>query len=263
MSEHRLVTTDFSHVSDMTAYMRRVIEIIDELGDALRVLDVPAGNGLMVDELRRRGHEAVGADINEERKDFVYADMSGELPFEDGRFDAATCLEGIEHVVDENLLLSELLRVLRPGGTLVISTPNVMNLYSRWHALLRGYPYMFAPAESRHIEPGRLIDRGHVNPLSYLRLRYLLEHHGADVVALAGDRIKKAWMLPLLLPLSWLGRLMSRGDFLPDGDDAARQRAIRRDLRSSALLLRRSLIVVARKRSEAQPSPSETTPPSS
>lgn len=221
---------------------------MDALGEGLRILDVPAGNGLVVDALRQRGHDATGADINDARDHFVRADMSEDLPFVRATFDVVTCLEVIEHVVDETHLLTELIRVLRPGGTVVISTPNVMNLYSRWHTFLRGYPFQFPPSDGRHVAPGECRDRGHVNPLSYVRLRYLLEHHGCDVTFVDGDRTKRKWMMPLLLPVAWIGDCVSGGDFLPEGPDGARQREIRQHLRSRAIRFQRSLIVGARKR---------------
>ena len=45
------------------------------------------------------------------------------LPFGDSEFDLVLCAETIEHVRDLQLLLSELRRVLRPGGTLAVTTP--------------------------------------------------------------------------------------------------------------------------------------------
>ena len=45
------------------------------------------------------------------------------LPFEDGAFDLVLCAETIEHVRDVQLFLSEVRRVLRPGGVLAVTTP--------------------------------------------------------------------------------------------------------------------------------------------
>ena len=247
---HRLATTDFSHVAGSTEYMRIVVGLIDALGDGLEVLDIPAGDGFVVDELRRRGHTVVGADINKEHPDFTYANMEQELPFADAQFDVVSCLEGIEHVLDENRLLAELVRVVRPGGAVVLSTPNVMNLYSRWHTFWHGYPYQFPPGSARHLpdrQIDRQIDRGHVNPLSYLRLRYLLEAHGTRIVALDGDRTKKRVLLPIMLPVAWVGRLLTRQDFRFGDADDEHQRSIDRDLASRPVRMARSLIIVARK----------------
>jgi ubiquinone/menaquinone biosynthesis C-methylase UbiE len=47
-----------------------------------------------------------------------------ELPFDTGAFDAVVCCDVLEHVTDELAALNELYRVMAPGGTLVLSTPN-------------------------------------------------------------------------------------------------------------------------------------------
>ena len=242
----RLGRAEYTHVDNATGYMAKAIDLVDRSGEGLHTLDIPAGNGHVVDELRRRGHDAVGGDINDARDHFIRVDMEAALPFDDATFDAVTCLEGIEHVVDEVALIREFIRILKPGGLLVISTPNVMNLYSRLHYFLRGYPYQFAPGACRLLSDGESIDRGHVNPLSYVRLRYILESMDASVVCITGDRAKKKILLPMLLPIAWLGHLLSGSDLKPPAGESQRLESITRDLRSRPLMLSRSLVIAAR-----------------
>lgn len=128
MAETRLGYADFTHVAGMTDYMNMTIDCINRFGEKLDILDVPAGNGLVVDRLNELGHHAIGGDINDARDGFVRVNMEKAFPFDDHTFDVVTCLEGIEHVLDGYRLLSELVRVLRPGGRIIISTPNTMNL---------------------------------------------------------------------------------------------------------------------------------------
>lgn len=59
----------------------------------------------------------------QERVQFVCGDATA-LPFGDRTFDAVTMFDLLEHVPDDRLAISEALRVLRPGGVLLISTPN-------------------------------------------------------------------------------------------------------------------------------------------
>jgi 2-polyprenyl-3-methyl-5-hydroxy-6-metoxy-1,4-benzoquinol methylase len=54
---------------------------------------------------------------------FVTGD-AGALPFSKGSLDSVVCLEVIEHVPDAEMVLSEIARVLRPDGLLIVSTPN-------------------------------------------------------------------------------------------------------------------------------------------
>jgi ubiquinone/menaquinone biosynthesis C-methylase UbiE len=62
------------------------------------------------------------------------------LPFPDGSFDRALCLDVLEHLAyeDQPRALAELFRVLRPGGELLVSVPNLAHLQSRIQFLLRG-----------------------------------------------------------------------------------------------------------------------------
>jgi SAM-dependent methyltransferase len=62
------------------------------------------------------------------------------LPWPDGSFDRALCLDVLEHLSyeDQPRALAELFRVLRPGGELFVSVPNLAHLQSRIHFLLRG-----------------------------------------------------------------------------------------------------------------------------
>lgn len=48
----------------------------------------------------------------------------GELPLESGILDVACCMEVLEHVEDDRRALAEVARVLKPGGTLVLTVPN-------------------------------------------------------------------------------------------------------------------------------------------
>ena len=62
--------------------------------------------------------------------DFRQANLES-LPFEDGAFDLVLCSQVIEHVPDAAAAAAELARVLRPGGTLVVSTDNAHNYVTR------------------------------------------------------------------------------------------------------------------------------------
>jgi 2-polyprenyl-3-methyl-5-hydroxy-6-metoxy-1,4-benzoquinol methylase len=99
-----------------------------------RVLDVGCGEGRFMAELAAVGVEAVGVDVAEEplrraraaRPDVEarLVDASGAWPLTDASFDAVWAGEVIEHVADTAGWLSEIRRVLRPGGRLLVSTPN-------------------------------------------------------------------------------------------------------------------------------------------
>jgi 2-polyprenyl-3-methyl-5-hydroxy-6-metoxy-1,4-benzoquinol methylase len=99
-----------------------------------RVLDVGCGEGRFAVELAREGLEVVGVDVAEEavsrararapQLDFRVIPLQGEWPLADASFDAVWAGETIEHVADTSRWLSQLARVLRPGGRLLLSTPD-------------------------------------------------------------------------------------------------------------------------------------------
>jgi SAM-dependent methyltransferase len=205
-----MLETKFSHVPNFTGYMGIIFGIIQDGTKSQKVLDIPAGNGLLASRLRECGHQAVCADINREKPDYVFADLNERLPFSDREFDTCVCMEGIEHVLDSAALIAELCRITRPGGRIIISLPNIQNAYSRLNFLCTGYFYQFNPWSSRHLQSGEQIDRGHIAPLSYVQLRYLFQHYGARLLSVTGDRWKKKWLIPFLLPFLAIGWVWAR-----------------------------------------------------
>ena len=104
-----------------------------------RLLDVGCGVGVLMDAMRRRGWEVQGVDVTPSavriaRARFGLDVIEGALEeagFPDERFDAVTLWNVIEHVPDPPSTLREVARVLRPGGLLVLATPNVDALDAR------------------------------------------------------------------------------------------------------------------------------------
>lgn len=104
-----------------------------------RVLDVGSGNGEMLKDLRRFGWEAHGVDFDEKavksaRQNYGLDVRLGTLEeqgYPENAFDAVIVSHVIEHVHDPVALLDECRRILRPGGVLVVITPNVASLAHR------------------------------------------------------------------------------------------------------------------------------------
>jgi SAM-dependent methyltransferase len=148
-----------------------------------RVLDAGCGAGRHVCEaFRIKGVDVVGIDLNwddlcktattlylmhmqdgggQERCLISRADVAG-LPFKDGAFDAVICSEVLEHIQDNRKAVRELIRVLKPGGELVISVPRYLPERICW-----------ALSEAYHNEPG-----GHIRIYKRKELQALLEAAG-------------------------------------------------------------------------------------
>jgi ubiquinone/menaquinone biosynthesis C-methylase UbiE len=97
------------------------------------------------------------------------------MPFGDGAFDLVLAAEVVEHVVDVPTLLSEVRRVLKPGGEMAVTTP-AHGRMTGLSLLTRGFERMFDP-----LSP-------HVRFFARDSLRAVLEEAGFDVKSLARRR---------------------------------------------------------------------------
>ena len=193
----------------------------------LKILDVPCASGGFAAQLESEGATCVAADLAAamRHQPAVVLDMNRSLPFPDGAFDAVTCLEGIEHTHDPRALIREFHRLLRPGGRLVLSTPNIHNLRSRIKFALRGTLFWFDPREVTGI--------GHVTVIPYFILKHLLAEAGfSNLVVQTNGSVRPS------VPC-WLAGVMQRVFSKPTETD--------QELNSPMLLNGESLIWFAQK----------------
>jgi SAM-dependent methyltransferase len=159
-------------------------EFVRSLGSPGRALDLGCGDGRLTGELT--ASELTAADVSPVALERARRRLPGAtklaelrpdepLPFGDGEFDLVLCAETLEHVRDLQLLLSEARRVLRPEGTLALTTPA--------HGRLTGLAILAGGFERRFdpLSP-------HLRFLTRRSLRRLLGELGFEVVSLRRRR---------------------------------------------------------------------------
>jgi SAM-dependent methyltransferase len=135
---HRTLDPAWDYYPTYLAKLEAVRAYLKTLPEGTRVLDAGCGEGVLVDEFAGR-LRMTGVDANY-ASDHVKTGSLLALPFADGSFDRALCLDVLEHLTyeDQPRALAELHRVIVPGGELFVSIPNLAHLQSRIQFLLRG-----------------------------------------------------------------------------------------------------------------------------
>ncbi|HKX30939.1 MAG TPA: class I SAM-dependent methyltransferase [Blastocatellia bacterium] len=109
------------------------------------VIDVGCGQGALWRYLNRRFDRYVGVDViqyerfpQDARANFHRIDLeSGRIDLPDASADLVCCLETIEHVENPRSLMREVVRLVKPGGAIVITTPNQLNVLSKLCLILK------------------------------------------------------------------------------------------------------------------------------
>jgi ubiquinone/menaquinone biosynthesis C-methylase UbiE len=169
----------------------RVLELFDKPGG--KVLDVGCGPAEMVQPLLDLGCEFWGVDPSArmieicqsrfgelKNAHFVLGEAS-RLVFSDNSFDAVLCMGVIDSLVNLDAAIGEMLRVLKPGGTLIATFANRASPYVLWKA------YAFYPAISamRRFVKGEVI----VNDPVFVRRRLFTPETAEDLLSGAGAEV--------------------------------------------------------------------------
>jgi dolichol-phosphate mannosyltransferase len=157
---------------------RIVLEYLAASGRQPTVLDIGCGSGRIIQDLP----EAIGVDIllpklrflRDRHSRLVQGDIFA-LPFPDAALDAVICSEVIEHIPDRPSVFTELTRILRPGGTLILGTPD----YGRWLWWVLEYCYgkilpgAYAHEHIEHYTRATLTDRLRAHGYAIQEIRYV------------------------------------------------------------------------------------------
>lgn len=167
----------------------------------LKVLDAGCGTGINLQLLSEFG-DVTGVDASPEAIGFCH--QRGEthvrqarmehLPCEDHTYDLVTALDVLEHIEDDGKALSEMVRVCKPGGYLLITVP--------------GFPSLWG----EHDEINQ-----HVRRYEWSRLLAMLQEHNCHVVHRS---CMNTWLLPVAFFWRWYHKI--RRSLFPPQDQTAR-----------------------------------------
>jgi ubiquinone biosynthesis O-methyltransferase len=186
---------------EQTVRSQMVISMIDPKPEEV-ILDGGCGNARDLIQLAPHGCKCVGIDFspnmveeakkelatrNIQRVELEVGDLTN-LRFCDKTFDKVFASEVLEHVPDYRKAVSEMARVLKPGGTLVVTTPNRHSLY--------GF--------DRYIICQRILRLKHRHPYdewnTFKELASALEDNGLEIVRSAGVCYVPGFLVPYHLP---------------------------------------------------------------
>lgn len=159
------------------------------------ILDAGAGEGAFCSQLRFFGAKVEACDLNPlqfkaEKIECKKADLNGKIPYRNDSFDYVVSLEVIEHLENPHNFMSELKRVVKKDGLVIISTPNVAHISSRICYLLFGSFVYFWPARYRKFNH-------HINPLFRWEMEEMIVNLGMNIKNILYNEGKLA---PLFMP---------------------------------------------------------------
>lgn len=232
----------------------KVLNLMETL-PGVAVFDAPAGYGALTEKLLALGKQVTAADIftgkfkvpeNSQLK-LLQLDFNDEhLPLADAAFDIVISVEGIEHLQCQWHWVRSLYRLLKPGGYLILSTPNILNFSSRRRYFLEGRYEHF----KRPLVVGRSwthdLENYHIAPVSYFELQFMLESSGFTIEEVHTNRCTERNLLSIAArPLfrmiyaykNYRDKQRNRGDF----------NSLYATIMSDALFYGECVVVLARK----------------
>jgi 2-polyprenyl-3-methyl-5-hydroxy-6-metoxy-1,4-benzoquinol methylase len=160
------------------------------------LLDIGCGEGFLAERIAAHGNRIVGIDLlpvprmRHAFADYISADIShglGDvLPALGGRrFDKILLMDVLEHLEQPETLLTQCRGLLKPGGTILVSVPNVANVTVRLGLLFGRFEY----------QPRGILDATHLRFFTRKSIRRMIEAAGWDVVR------EEATVMPVELAL--------------------------------------------------------------
>lgn len=198
---------------DLTKNLR--IEVMLKIADSINlvnknILDIGCYDGTFLSLIKNRNNKFYGIEANDygvvecKKKEIkveqLFFDDKSKFPFEKNFFDFIVAGEIIEHIYDTDFFLEEIHRILKPGGKLIISTPNIASLGRRLFLFIGRNPII-------EVSPNEANSSGHIRYFTFDTFEWLLKKHNfkllkkqSDVVNFSSTGNLKSKMLAKILP---------------------------------------------------------------
>jgi SAM-dependent methyltransferase len=229
--------------------LEKVIQLMTE-EERGRVLDLGCGDGKTGKRLLDEGFKVDACDMDAARFEFKQVipfklgNLNDPLPYANGSFDYVILMEVIEHIYNPDFVMAEISRILRKGGKLILSTPNILNIGSRCRFLIEGsYDFFREPTLDFSKCFPAAIQNMHVIPWRYQELEYLLSSKGLETKNFYVDKKKMNFyvLMLLLFPVMYLSA--KNKEYRSKKTGSVDYSRMNRILLSSEMLLGRHLIL--------------------
>ena len=178
-----LKQNEYGGIQEMAAYRLHddIFEMVSSyLESGMHILDFGCGQGSFSQRLVDKGMLVDACDINTDQiKATVHKKITLDLNLEinseafSGKYDMLIALEILEHLHNPWKYIKDCMNLIRDGGIIVLSTPNISNFVSRLRFLMKGTLIAYEKTDLAH---------GHITPLSFVQLENMFDQYNLEIL---------------------------------------------------------------------------------
>jgi SAM-dependent methyltransferase len=163
----------------------------------------------VLEELKKKGYSVRGTNYSKHPGTVSGLDIDEgvdilkRLPYDDESFDGVLLCEVMEHIGNHDQAIAEISRICRPGGVVVLTTPNILRLRSRLHLFLTGFFQLKREFIGFDVPVGAAFTF-HNYPVHLPVFLYQMRSHGFRLAEFTSSDRKPVSYLLYVLCLPWI-----------------------------------------------------------